>query len=161
MSRSFPFSLAPLAGAALLLAACAMPAEEAVEVEPPAPAVNLSARPGLPLALPRSGEAARTLVEQVAAGCWLDGVVRGGSMVVDRQTGRIIITSDTEDLLIADIVPEGDNSIVRLTGPAAADPTVAVRLSETLQTAVETGETRCRPSSAEPAARHLTGFRRG
>ncbi len=134
--------------AALLLAGCAMPAEDAgVEAPAPAPAVDLTARPGLPLALPRTGQAAKTLVEQVAARCWLDGVVRGGSMVVDRQTGHIVITSDTEDLLIADIVPEGTGSIVRLTGPAAADPAMAVRLSETLQNAVDTGETGCPPAT--------------
>lgn len=129
--------------AALLLAGCAVPAEEP---RPAAPAPDLTAAPGLPLALPRTGQAARTLVEQVAAGCWLDGVVRGGSMVVDRQTGRVVITSDTADLLVAEILNAGDGtSVVRLTGPAADDPTMAVRLSETLQRAVETGETSCPP----------------
>lgn len=135
--------------AALLLAGCAVPAEDA---SPPAaraaglPAPSLTAKPGLPLALPRTGLAARTLLEEVAARCWLDGIVRGGSMVVDRQTGRIIITSDTADLLVADIVSAGDGtSIVRLTGPAADDPTMAVQLSEALQRAVDTGETACPP----------------
>lgn len=139
-----PFRAALLA-ASLLPAGCAVPVAEAPSPAASAPVANLGAEPGLPLALARRGQAARTLVEQVAARCWLDGVVRGGSMVVDRQTGRVIITSETEDLLIADIVPEGDSSIVRLTGPAVADPAMAVRLSETLQTAVDTGETSCPP----------------
>lgn len=128
--------LAPL----LLLAACAVPAgeEAALPASPP-----LSGA-GLPLALDMTGEPARMLLEDVAARCWLDHVVGGGSMVVDRQTGRVVITSDTADLLVAELVPLGDGtSVVRLTGPAAANPATALRLSETLESAATTGQAAC------------------
>lgn len=133
--------------AAALLAALAVMAGCAPQAEAPAaPAPALSA-PGLPLPIPYSGEQARTLVEQVAARCWLDHVVRGGSMVVDRATGKVIITSDTADLLTGEIVPTAEGSIVRLTGPAPSDPATALRLSETLEAAVQTGRTDCAPAA--------------
>lgn len=121
----------------MLLAACAAPAPE------PEPRSAL-AGPGLPLVLAMSGEPARMLLETVAARCWLDHVVRGGSMTVDRQTGRVVISSDVRDLLVAELVPVGDgSSIVRLTGPAAGDPATALKLSETLEIAATTGRTAC------------------
>ena len=126
--------------AVLLLAGCAAPAEEPA----PAPLPELTAGPGLPLVLAMTGEPARTLLENVAAECWLDHVVRGGSLVVDRQTGRVVISSDTADLLIAELVSAGDGtSVVRLTGPASDDPVMALRLSETLERAATTGQTSC------------------
>jgi hypothetical protein len=130
--------------AALLLAACAAPPES-----PPPPAEPGLAGPGLPLRLAMTGQPARTLLERLAASCWMDHVVRGGSMIADRRTGRVVITSDTEDLLVAEIVPAGDGtSLVRLTGPAARDPATALRLSETLETAVTTGQPGCPPAAA-------------
>ncbi|HET7410370.1 MAG TPA: hypothetical protein VFJ13_09235 [Paracoccaceae bacterium] len=129
---------------ALLLAACATPQE--APAPPPEPEL---AGPGLPLRMAMTGQPARMLLERVAAACWLDHVVRGGSMIVDRQTGRIVITSETQDLLIAEIVPAGDGtSLVRLTGPAADDPATALRLSETLEIAVTTGRPGCGPAAA-------------
>lgn len=129
--------------AALLLAGCAAPLEPA----PPAPAAAVTG-PGLPLALNMAGEPARTLLENVAARCWLDHVVGGGSLVVDRQTGRVIISSDTADLLVAELAPAGDGtSIVRMTGPAARDPATALRLSGTLEHAAMTGQTSCAPTA--------------
>jgi hypothetical protein len=129
-------------GFLLLLAACAAPASE--RVSPPA-AADISG-PGLPLRMEMTGEPARALLERVAASCWLDHVIHGGSMVVDRGTGRVVISSDTADLLVAEIAPAGDGtSVVHITGPAADNPEVAVRLSETLETAVMTGETACGP----------------
>lgn len=127
--------------AALLLAGCAAPVEPAPE--PPATTAR-----GLPLALNLADEPARTLLEKVAARCWLDHVVGGGSLVVDRQTGRVVISSDTADMLIAEIAPAGDgSSIVRVTGPAARDPATALRLSGTLELAATTGQTSCAPTA--------------
>lgn len=132
--------------AAMYLAACAAPQEPAAPPTPPAEPEL--AGPGLPLRIAMTGQPARLLLERVAAACWLDHVVRGGSMVVDRRTGRVVITSDTEDLLVAEIVPAGDGtSLVRLTGPAARDPATALRLSETLETAVTTGQPGCAPAA--------------
>lgn len=129
-------------GAVLLLAACAAPTEPST---PTAPAADLTG-PGLPLRLAVEGEPARMLLEEVAAGCWLDHVVRGGSMVVDRTTGRLVITSDDADLLVAEPISAGDGTtLVRLTGPASQDPATVLRLSETLETAAATGRTSCGP----------------
>ena len=86
----------------------------------------------------------RALLEQVAARCWLDGVVRGAGMVVDRQTGRIVIAGDSRQLLAADFLrPEDGRSRVRLSGPIIADPVKQNRLVETLDLAARTGETAC------------------
>ena len=121
---------------AALLGACALPGPSA----PPKPPIG----PEIVVRLSETGRTAHELVERVAAGCWLDGVVRGASMIVDRQTGRVIIVSDTDDLLAADFLePEGGRSRVRLSGPVIADPLKRQRLVETLDLAVRTGQTSC------------------
>jgi hypothetical protein len=107
---------------------------------PPKPPIG----PAIVIRLSESGQPARDLLERVAARCWLDGIVRGAAMVVDRQTGRVIIVSDTDDLLAADfLAPEGGRGRVRLSGPVIADPAKTQRLVETLDLAVRTGETSC------------------
>jgi hypothetical protein len=100
--------------------------------------------PEIVVRLSETGRPARDLLERVAAGCWLDGVVRGAALVVDRQTGRVIIVSDDHDLLAADFLSsDGGQSRVRLSGPVIADPVKRQRLVETLDLAVRTGETSC------------------
>jgi hypothetical protein len=122
------------AALAALLAACAQPAP------PPGPRVQ----PETIVAFDRTGQPARDLLELVAAQCWLDGVVRGASMIVDRQNGRVIIVSDTEELLEARFLSEkGGQSRVRLTGPVVDDPVKTRRLVETLDLAAATGKTDC------------------
>jgi hypothetical protein len=107
---------------------------------PPKPPIG----PEIVVRISETGRPARELVERVAAGCWLDGIVRGASMIVDRQTGRVIIVSDTDDLLAADFLePQGGRSRLRLSGPVIADPVKAQRLVETLDLAVRTGVTSC------------------
>jgi len=109
-------------------------------VKPPKPAIG----PDLIVQVSSTGQKARTLIEHVAARCWLDGIVGGAAMVVDRQTGRVIIVSDTEDLLAADFLrPAGGRSRVRLSGPVISDPAKARRLVQTLDHAVKTGDTAC------------------
>ncbi len=131
--RRIPTAVAGLIAAAL--AGCAT-----VPSAPPKPPVG----PEIVVRLSERGRPARDLLERVAAQCWLDGIVRGAAMVVDRQTGRVIIVSDTEDLLAADFLPsEGGRSRVRLSGPVVADPIKTQRLVETLDLAVRTGETSC------------------
>jgi hypothetical protein len=100
--------------------------------------------PEIVVRLSERGRPARDLLERVAAQCWLDGIVRGAAMVVDRQTGRVIIVSDTDDLLAADFLDaQGGRSRVRLSGPVITDPVKARRLVETLDLAVRTGQTSC------------------
>ncbi len=91
-----------------------------------------------------TGQPARDLLELVAAQCWLDGILGGASMIVDRQTGRVIIVSDTEELLEAAFLStQGGQSRVRLTGPVVADQVKTRRLVETLDLAAATGQTAC------------------
>lgn len=140
---------AALLGAALVLGACAGSDGQPVSVKSEAEAQQAEllpeiSGPGLPLPMAMPLADARGSLERVAASCWLDDVVGGGSMIVDRKTGRVVITSDTEDLLIAELVAAGeDSSIARLTGPATEDPAIALRLSETLQASIASGNESC------------------
>lgn len=119
-----------------LLAACA-----AEPVSPPSQA-RIPAAPELLMA--QTGQPARDLLERLAAGCWLDGVVRGAAMVVDKSNGRIIIVSDTQDLLIAEFAGVvGDQSRIRLSGPVADNSIKLAQLAVTLEAAERTGETTC------------------
>lgn len=128
---------------ALILAAVAAACTPLAPIEstaPPKPSIG----PEIIVRIPQRGQAARTLVEHVGARCWLDGIVRGAQMIVDRQTGRIIIVGDTSDLLAADFLPPEDGrSRIRLSGPVVADQVKANRLVETLDLAVRTGKTDC------------------
>lgn len=145
MRRATGLGMTGLA-AVLLLAGCA------ASPDPAPPAGPVLTGPGLPLRMAMTGKPAQTMLEHVAAACWLDHVVHGGAMLVDRRTGRILISSGGEDLLIAEISPVGDGtSLVRLTGTAADDPETAVRLSETLETAVTTGRPQCGPEADSAA----------
>ncbi|MEM0990307.1 MAG: hypothetical protein AAGK00_15645 [Pseudomonadota bacterium] len=128
-----------LLAAALVLAACQPPPPQ----QSAAPA-RAATGPQVVVLVSRTGQPARDILEQVAASCWLDGVVGGASMIVDRQSGRIIIVSDTEDLLTADFIGlKGAQSRVRLAGPIVGDAAKQRRLVETLDLAVRTGQTTC------------------
>lgn len=125
-------------GLVTVLAACAAePRKAEPKPEPPS-------EPEVIAQISATGQAARDLIETIAARCWLDGIARGAAMVVDRRTGRVIIVSDTDDLLYADFLTSTDGrSRVRLTGPLVADPATARRLAQTIDTAEKTGETAC------------------
>ena len=93
---------------ALVLSAC-----QTIQARAPQQVPQASG-PEVVVLMSRTGQPARDLLEQVAASCWLDGVVRGAQMIVDRQSGRLIIVSDTEDLLAADFIGvKGGRSRVR------------------------------------------------
>ena len=90
------------------------------------------------------GQAARDLLEEVAARCWLDGVTRGAQLIVNRQTGGLVIVGDRSELLAADfLVPREGRSRVRLSGPVVADRAKADYLVRSLDRAVKTGDTFC------------------
>lgn len=136
---------AALLGAALILAGCAAggAGQQAAPAPGPAPTAAISDT-GLPLPMAMPLYQARKSLERVAAACWLDDVIGGGSMIVDRATGRVVITSDTEDLLIAELVAAGEHaSIAKVSGPALDDPAIALRLSETLDASIASGHTDC------------------
>ncbi|MEM7506364.1 MAG: hypothetical protein AAF415_06435 [Pseudomonadota bacterium] len=112
---------------------------------PPRPVPEASG-PQIVVRLAVTGQPARDLVESVGASCWLDGVVSGAAMIVNRQTGRIVIDGDTETLVAADFLPgERGISRLRLSGQSIGNPVLRDRLVETLDRAVRTGETRCPP----------------
>lgn len=91
-----------------------------------------------------AGPRARRLLEEVAARCWLDGITRGAQLIVDRQTGAVIIVGDTDDLLSANfLAPRGGRSRIRLSGPVVGNQRKADALVRTLDRAVKTGETFC------------------
>lgn len=124
-----------------LLAACAGPISgQARRPAGPKPAIG----PELTLSLDRRGADARRFVEEVAARCLLDGVVRGAAMVVDRQSGRVVIAGDREELLAIDILGSGWRSTrVRLSGPTVADPRTREAMVYQIDRASRTGDTAC------------------
>lgn len=90
-----------------------------------------------------TGQNARNLIHDVAARCWLDGVVRGAQLIV-KPSGNVEIVGDKYLLVAADYVGlAGARSRWKLTGTAVRDPGKRARLVETLDRAVKTGETQC------------------
>lgn len=121
------------------LSACA-PIPVGGRVAPPKPAVG----PEIIVRIPQRGQAARDLVERVGARCWLDGVTRGHQMIVDRQTGRIVIVDETKDLLAADFLqPKDGRSRIRISGPVIADPVKRGKIVASLDKAARGGDTSC------------------
>ncbi|MEM9140385.1 MAG: hypothetical protein AAGB15_11215 [Pseudomonadota bacterium] len=129
--------------AILLLTASLVAACQPNAVQPTAPP-KAAVGPEIVVRFSKSGQQAKDLLELVAAQCWLDGIVRGAQMIVDRNTGRVIIVGDTDDLLAADFLrPLDGRSRIRLSGPVVADPVKADRLVQSLDRAVKTGQTSC------------------
>lgn len=129
------------AGALLIgaLAACVPPVGRGPETP-----IGKGTGPELIVRFSKTGQEARTMLEYLAASCWLDGVVGGAQLIVDRQSGGVVIVDDTKDLVAAEFLrPKDGRSRIRLTGPAIRNPATADRLVATLDRAVKTGETTC------------------
>lgn len=127
----------------ILIAVAVLSACQPVALRPTAPP-KAPIGPEIVVRFSSSGQSARDLLERVAAQCWLDGIVRGAQMIVDRNSGNIIIVGDTSDLLAADFLrPIDGRSRIRLSGPIVADRLKADRLVQTLDRAVKTGNTSC------------------
>lgn len=124
----------------LLLAACAPSRVVTIpraEVPPPV-------GPEIVVALGVTGQPARDLLEQVGSRCWLDGVLGGAEMVVQRSTGRVQINAPDRILLAGDFLePRDGRARLRLSGPAVVDPAQRDRLVASLDQAVRTGQTAC------------------
>jgi hypothetical protein len=89
-------------------------------------------------------QAPRYLLERVASRCWLDGIVRGANMIVNRDTGNLTIVDDKIDLLAADFLePRDGKARLRLSGPVIDDPEKKTRLVTSLERAARGGETGC------------------
>lgn len=140
MSLRGPFAILCV----VLLNAC-MPAGSTPDAaDTSRPAEDVPAKPGFTVLVDRTGALARGLIERIAAQCWLDGVVGGAALVVDRQSGKIIIVSETDELLIVENEGlEGSNTRWRLSGPAADEARKAERLRKTLGYALKSGDTSC------------------
>lgn len=137
--RMLPTSLAGMAVVSMLFAAGCAEAPVAERRAEPTP------DQGMRLALMQERAKAFAFVEALAARCWLDGVVGGAAMIVDRGAERLIIAGDTEELLEADLVPGSDPAIVQITGRAVTNPRLQAQLRSTLAVAERTGETSCPP----------------
>lgn len=127
--------------ALLLVAACAAnrPAPQPAKIVHPEEAESLV------VLVSKTGQPARDLIHQLAASCWLDGVVAGAQLIV-KPGGNVEIVGDKYLLVAADYIGlKGARSRWKLTGTALRDPAKRRRLVQTLDTAVKTGETRCPP----------------
>ncbi|MEM7211359.1 MAG: hypothetical protein AAF479_05585 [Pseudomonadota bacterium] len=90
-----------------------------------------------------TGQRARDLIHEVAARCWLDGVVAGAQLIV-KPGGNVEVVGDKYLLVAADYAGlKGARSRWKLTGTAVRDPAKRARLVETLDFAARTGETAC------------------
>lgn len=123
---------------AFALAACAGPIDGRSVAPTPQPI-----GPEATVRIAEAGAGARRFAEHVAARCLLDGVVRGAAMVVDRQTGRVIIVGDTGELLAIDFLPADGGSRLRLSGPAMAEPAMRQQILFHIDRAARTGDTAC------------------
>ncbi|MEL6577328.1 MAG: hypothetical protein AAFQ81_15715 [Pseudomonadota bacterium] len=118
------------------------------DVPPGPPPYPLAEGSQLTVELGLAQPEAQLFVEEVAARCWLDGVLRADAMIVDRASGRIVMTGETDDLLIVDFIPRADSqalAALRLSGPAVTNEEQTRRLLEHLERAERTGEVACPP----------------
>ena len=125
--------------AALTLAACAQPAQKEApkaETAPTQPAEVV-------VLVSKSGQEARDLIHELAARCWLDGIVRGAQLIV-KPDGNLVIVGDTKDLLVAEYIgPKGSRTRWRLTGTVIEEPERTRQLVQSIDKADNTGETAC------------------
>ena len=133
-------ALAPIlvAASALVLAGC-------VRVPLPQKSNELGPETGpeVIVLVSKTGQAARTLMHDVAVNCWLDGIVAGAQMIVE-PGGNIAIVGDVNTLVAADYINiKGGRSRWRLSGTAISDPAKTRRLVQSIDNAVKTGVTSC------------------
>ena len=122
----------------LALAGCLRPIQAALPSDP-GPAKG----PEIVVLVSKTGQAARTLMHDVAVNCWLDGIVAGAQMIV-KPGGNIQIVGETTTLIAADYLNlKGGRSRWRLSGTAIADRYKPQRLVQSIDTAVKTGVTSC------------------
>ncbi|MEM7497076.1 MAG: hypothetical protein AAF371_03670 [Pseudomonadota bacterium] len=146
---------APVALLVAGLAACTSDTAlyDVEDIPPGPPPYPLAEGPELTVELGLATTEARLFVEEVAARCWLDGVLQADAMVVDRASGRIVMTGETADILVVDFIPRPSVealATMRLSGPVVTNEQKTRRLIEHLERAERTGEIACPP--LDPAA---------
>lgn len=107
--------------------------------------------PTLTRELDRNTTDAIPFIEQVASQCWLDGVVQADAMLIDRNSGRVVLTDETDDLLVIDFLPAASDEAlaqVRFSGPVLANERQTEAMMEHLTRAERTGEVACPPLGA-------------
>ena len=127
--------------ATLLLGACA--AREPIPA--PAKIQHPEEDASINVLVSRTGQPARDLMHEVAARCWLDGVVLGAQLII-KPSGNLEIVGDKFLLVAADYAGlVGAQSRWKLTGTAIRNRVQRDRLVATLDQAARTGETACPP----------------
>ncbi|MEM6679058.1 MAG: hypothetical protein AAF675_14430 [Pseudomonadota bacterium] len=138
---------AALLALTLGLSACADGAlYETTDIPPGPPPYPLAEGPEITLELGLPTPDAKPFVEEVAARCWLDGVLQADAMIVERASGRIVLTGASEDLLVVDFIPYGvpeNLARLRLSGAAMTNEEQSRRLIEHLERAERGGEIAC------------------
>ncbi len=125
----------------LALGACVTAREPQPVTEAPRPAPT---PPGLAFAVGLPEADARVFVEEVAARCWLDTELQAAAVIVDRQTGNLVIVGETERLVEATLSRiSADQTRLILTGAAIENKPSARRLVARLREAEATGVTAC------------------
>lgn len=99
---------------------------------------------GVVVQISSTGQRGRDLMHEVAARCWLDGVVRGAQLIVWPDGNTLEIAGETEKLVRAQYIGRaGPNGRWHLTGVSVNNPVTQARLVSTLDRAAKTGETAC------------------
>ena len=99
---------------------------------------------GIVVQISATGKQGRDLMQEVAARCWLDGVVRGAQLIVWPDGNTLEIAGETQALVRAKYLGRaGPNGRWHLTGVSVDNPAKRARLVQTLDRAVKTGDTFC------------------
>ena len=110
----------------------------------PRGAVGSAPTDGVVVQISATGQRGRDLMHEVAARCWLDGVVAGAQLIIWPDGNTLEIAGDTQKLVRAQFIGlAGPNGRWHLTGSSVNNPSVQARLVATLDRAVKTGDTSC------------------
>ena len=130
-----------LAGSALALAACAQPAQK----EAPKAAAAPQPPGEIVLQVSKIEAESRALMHELAARCWLDGIVQGAQLII-KPDGNFVIVGDTQDLVTAEYAGlKGAGSGWRISGTVLEDRERTRQLVQSVDRADSLGEIACPP----------------
>ena len=126
----------------LLLACCVIAACQ--PLKPGGGLGRQAPKDGVVVQISATGKRGRDLMHEVAARCWLDGVVRGAQLIIWPDGNTLEIAGETQALVRAKFIGlAGRNGRWHLTGISVNNPSTQARLVATLDRAAKTGETAC------------------